>query len=81
MTNSLARAKVVATATVTRLVAVAVVLPLVADDLAQVMPGQAEAITHGALVVAGWIGAAVAIIRRVTPVVDGERGLLPADQQ
>jgi hypothetical protein len=77
MNRTAARARVVATSAVTYLVAIAALLPLVAGDLAEVMPGQAEAITEGALVVAGWIGAAVSIIRRVTAVAVDERGVLP----
>lgn len=74
---NIARIKVVASAAVTWITAVAVVLPLVAGDIAEVMPAQAETITHVALIVAGWLGAAVAIIRRVSTVLPDERGILP----
>lgn len=74
---TIARIKVVATAAVTWITAVAVLLPLVAGDIAEVAPGQAETVTHVALVVAGWLGAAVSIIRRVTTVLPAERGVLP----
>jgi hypothetical protein len=76
VTKLLARLRVLATAAPTYLVAVAAILPLIASDLAEVMPGQAETITSGVLIVVGWLGAAIAIIRRVTPVAKAERGLL-----
>jgi hypothetical protein len=76
VTKFLARTHVVLTALPTYLVAIATVLPLVAADLAEVMPGQAETITTAAIVVVGWLGAAVSIIRRVTPVASARRGLL-----
>ncbi|MGE3835765.1 MAG: hypothetical protein AB7H43_13425 [Acidimicrobiia bacterium] len=78
MTKLWARIVVILTAAPTYLTAIAAVLPLIAGDLAEVLPaGAAETVGHVALVVAGWLGAAVAIIRRVTPVAASRRGLLP----
>ncbi|MGD9798260.1 MAG: hypothetical protein AB7H43_15290 [Acidimicrobiia bacterium] len=78
MTKLLDRVLVVLKAAPTYLTAIAVVLPLLAGDLAEVLPaGAAETVGEVALVIAAWLGAAVAIIRRVTPVAEHRRGLLP----
>jgi small neutral amino acid transporter SnatA (MarC family) len=76
-----ARAKVIATAAVTYLVLAGAVLAILAEELAKVLPdgpGQVVARVLGIALAA--IGAAIAIIRRVTPVLDAsEHGILPED--
>jgi hypothetical protein len=71
----LARLKVISTAAVTYLTMIAVVLTIVVDELADTidMPAVVAVI---AKIISG-IGVAVAIIRRVTPVIVSERGILP----
>lgn len=81
MSKLIARAKVVATAAVTYLVLAGAVLAIVAEELAKVLPdGPGQAVARIAGVALAAIGAAIAIIRRVTPVLDGaEHGILPQD--
>lgn len=72
------RARVVLTAAPTYLVGASAVVTIVADEVAKVLPaGQATTVGAVTVRVVAILGAAVAIVRRVTPVVDGERGLLP----
>jgi small neutral amino acid transporter SnatA (MarC family) len=78
MSNFIARTKVVLSAAVTWLVVAAAVLAIIAEELAKVLPdgpGQAVARVLGIALMA--IGCAIAIIRRVTPVLPDERGILP----
>lgn len=77
MNKFLARVVVVLKAAPTYLTAIAAVVPLIAGDLAKVMPDQAEDITAWAIRIAAWLTAAALIIRRVTPVDKADRGLLP----
>lgn len=78
MTKFIARAKVVLLAAPTYLVAVSAVVSILADEIAMVLPA-GMAMTLGALAVrvVAVLGAAIGIIRRVTPVVVADRGLLP----
>lgn len=72
------KAKVVAQAAVTWLVFISVVLTFAASEIADVVPGETgEEIVTWILRVVAWIGVAVGIIRRVTPVAPDERGILP----
>lgn len=74
-----ARAKVVLSDAVTWLIFVALIVQQVAIQLPALGPIGEEA-ARIAVTVLNWIGCAVAIIRRVTPVVDkAERGILPKD--
>lgn len=74
----IAKAKVIAQAVVTWLVFASVVLTFAAGEIADVVPGETgEAITVWVLRVVAWLGVAVGIIRRVTPVAPDERGILP----
>jgi len=73
-----ARAKVVLTAAPTYLVAAAVLIPFVVDQLATVLPTTwSETVAQVAGKAVAVLGVAVAIIRRVTPVPAAQRGLLP----
>lgn len=77
MKTLLARASVVLHAAPTYLVIASSIVTLIADEVAAVLPaGQATTVGALAVRVVGILGAAVGIIRRVTPVVDGDRGLL-----
>jgi len=78
VTELIEKAKVVAQAAVTWLVFASVVLTFAAGEIASVVPGETgETITEWVLRIVAWIGVAVGIIRRVTPVAKDERGLLP----
>lgn len=79
MQKLLARVRVVLHAAPTYLVALSAVIVIVADELASVLPaGAVTTVGTIAARVVAVLGAAVAIIRRVTPVVDrAQRGLLP----
>ncbi len=72
----MARIRTVLASAVSWLVALAAVLTIVAEELAGVagLPDAVGRAIATALVV---IGVAVAIIRRVTPVLPGARGILP----
>jgi hydrogenase/urease accessory protein HupE len=67
----LARIKTLSTTFVTYAIMASTALTIVSEEL----PSAAGTIAK----VVAWIGAAVAIARRVTPVVTEDRGLLPVD--
>lgn len=75
MTKTIERLRVILTAAVTWLVAIAAVLTIVAGELATELGDAAPVVTWIARVVV-WIGVAVAIIRQVTPVLPAARGIL-----
>lgn len=83
MNQTIARTRVVLTALPTYLVAAAVILTIVSEDVAQLLPmvpaGTAETVARWLVAAAGSLTAAVSIIRRVTPVLPAERGILPVD--
>lgn len=71
-----AKAKVVLTAAITWLVALEAALVILADELAPLIPAPwSDRINAGLLIAIGIIATAVAIIRRVTPVIPSERGI------
>lgn len=71
------RIRVVAGAAVTWLTFAATALTIFAEEIAAVFPdGGAEDATVWILRAVAWLGAAVAIIRRVTPVLPDQRGVL-----
>ena len=76
MQQLIARLLVILRAAPTYLVALAMVLTIVADELPDIPGIPAEVLTVIARIITV-IGVAVAIIRRVTPVVEQARGLLP----
>lgn len=78
MNELLARVRVLLGAAPTYLVALAAILTIVVDELAPFADDPAIAWVVRVLgVVLTIVGVAVAIVRRVTPVVPAERGLLP----
>lgn len=77
--NLIARAKVVLSTFVTWLVVAAGILTVVAADLTELL-GTDSAVIVALVRVLAWIGAAIAIIRKVTPVLDSATGLLPVDR-
>lgn len=71
-----AKAKVVLTAAVTWLIALEAALIVLSDELAKAIPVPwADRVTAWVLIAIGVIGTAIAIIRRVTPVLPDERGI------
>lgn len=79
MHELVARARVVLRAAPTYLVALSTIVSIVAEEVAAVLPaGPATTVGVIAVRVVAVLAAAVAIIRRVTPVVDSQHGLLPA---
>lgn len=80
MNALLAKAKVVLTAAVTYIVVASTVLTVAADELGQLFAdGQAAGVIRLIVRVLSVLTAAVTIIRRVTPVLPDERGILPTD--
>lgn len=81
MKKLLARARVILTAAPTYLVAAGAVVTIVADEVSKLLPpGWQDNAAQIAGAAVGILGAAVAIIRRVTPVLPAERGILPPGQ-
>jgi hypothetical protein len=78
MSQIIDRVKVVLTALVTYLTAAAVIVSAAAPEIVKVLPDDWRGgFSEGVVRVLAAIVAAVAIIRRVTPVDAAERGLLP----
>lgn len=77
MSELLERVKVVLSAVVTWLVVAQTMLIVFADEIAKGFPMQAETVAMWSLIVMGMLGTAIAIIRRVTPVLPVFYGLLP----
>jgi len=76
--ETIARIKVLLTAAVTWLIVASTIVTIMSEEIAAVLPdGAATTVGAVALKIVSIIGAAVAIIRRVTPVLPEERGLLP----
>lgn len=72
------RVKVVLSAAVTWIVLASSIVTIFAEEIAKVAAeGTAATVTRVAVRVVSILGAAVAIIRRVTPVLPEERGVLP----
>lgn len=71
------RVAVLVSTAVTYLVAAAVGLSAVAQEIATVAPEGGETVTAWLLRAVAWIGVAVATARRVSPVAADQRGLLP----
>jgi hypothetical protein len=70
------RVKVVLSAAVTWIVAASAVVQIVADEVGAALPGHAEDVSTVAVRVVAVLAAAVGIIRRVSPVLPSERGLV-----
>jgi hypothetical protein len=78
MTEFIARVKVVLSAAVTWLVVASSVVTVFADEIAPIIPAPwSERASAIAVTVLGVLAAAIAIIRRVSPVLPDERGILP----
>lgn len=75
--KQIARIKVIAGAAVTWLVAASTTVTIFSDEIVKVVPDQAQGIGSVSLKIVAWLGAAIAIIRRVTPVIPEDRGILP----
>jgi len=76
--ENLARARVIAGSAITLLTALAIGVTTFVNEVAAALPSgwQDNALAIGGTAVA-WIGAAVAALRRVTPVAPEQRGVLP----
>lgn len=73
-----AQARVILAAAPTYLVGAATVIPFIAEQVGTLVPsGAAETIVRVAAWLVAACGVAVAIIRRVTPVLPTMRGVLP----
>lgn len=70
------RLKVIASAAVTWLVALSVIVTAAAPQIGDLFPSSADDIATWAARVVAWIGVAVTIIRRVTPVSAEQRGVV-----
>jgi hypothetical protein len=69
--------KVVSTAAVTWITATSAALVILSEEISAVAPDGSEDLVAIIVKAVAWLGAAVAIIRRVTPVLPSERGILP----
>lgn len=76
MTELFERAKVVLKAAVTYLTLALAVVSIVVAELAEALPDQTEALVSWGGRIIVWLTVAVTIIRRVTPVIPSDRGLL-----
>lgn len=75
---ALVRARVIAASVVTWLTLAAALAPFVASRIAEVAPdGVATTVTRWAITLVAVLNAAIAIIRRVTPVPAEYRGVVP----
>lgn len=77
MKDLAAKAKVILTALPTYLTTAAVIVTVFAEEIAKAFPDKAVTVVHVLLIVLADLSAAVAIIRRVTPVLEHQIGLLP----
>lgn len=77
MSKFIEKVKVVAGSAVTWLTVASAAVVIVSDEVTKVLPGNAaETVAAVSVKVVAVIGAAVAIIRRVSPVLPGARGIL-----
>lgn len=78
MSATLTRIKTLAAAANTWLVAGGIVVGIIAEEIADELSGDtaADVVRIGGKIV-GWLGAAAAIVRRSTTVIESQRGLLP----
>lgn len=79
MTGFVKRVRVLLRAAPTWLVGAAIVVSSFSEEVGSRFPGSSDEIAAVAGPVLAGIAAAVAIVRRVTPVVAAERGLLPVE--
>ncbi len=76
MNDLLARTRVVLRAAPTWLTAISVALTAAASEIGRLAPSGGDDVVRWCVTVAAWLTSAVAIIRRVSPVDQSERGLL-----
>lgn len=83
MRDLIHRLSVLLSAAPTWLVAAATICTIVAGQIAEILPfvptGTAETIATWLITTAGALTAAALVVRRVTPVLEGARGLLPTE--
>ena len=78
MNATLERIKTLANAANTYLVLAGLVVAIVTEEVAEELPSStAETVVKVGGKVVGWLGAAIAIVRRSTVVIEEQRGLLP----
>lgn len=78
MSDFIAKVRVVLTAAPTWITLAATLVTIFSEEIGGLLPaGAAETVGTATAVVLAWLGAAVNIIRRVTPVLPGEEGVLP----
>lgn len=77
MSDLVKRIQVLLRAAPTYLMGAAIVVSAVSDEIAKAFPDTAAGVARVAAPVLAGIAALVAIVRRVTPVATGDRGLLP----
>ena len=78
MSPLIARLKVIVTALPTYLAIVVLAAPMVAQSASEVLPTPwSQRVTALCLTAAAAAASAIALIRRVTPVINTQRGLLP----
>lgn len=78
MKKHLARARVVLVNAVTWLQVASAALVIGSEEIGNAIPEISDDVAAWAVRIAAVLGAVVATIRRVTPVLPAERGLLPA---
>jgi hypothetical protein len=78
MSDFLLKVRVVLTAAPTWITAAATLVTIFSEEIGGLLPaGAAESLASAGAIVLAWLGAAINIIRRVTPVLPEERGILP----
>lgn len=77
MNKHIARVKVILTALPTWLTAIAVTITALSPLIAGMFPHDAEVIARVGVAVVAGLGSAIAIIRKVTPVLPSQVGVLP----
>lgn len=72
------RIVVILKAAPTWLVAASTFIAIFSEEIVAVLPDSLDAtVAEWTTIAVGWLGAAIVIIRRVTPVLPDERGILP----
>lgn len=77
MSKLMAKVKVVLTALPTYMTAAAVIITIAANQLAELLPDKTAGIVQWSATIVGFLTAAIAVIRKVTPVLPSQTGLLP----
>lgn len=77
MNKTLARIKVILTALPTWMTAIAVTITALSPLIARMFPNDAETVARVAVAVVAGLASAIAIIRKVAPVLPDQVGILP----